>query len=150
MLITSGTHTRRVEVQRGQRLCRLQNRQLFSSRQGNAAVPALSSRTEGFPAGHLLSRGPVSCRVCSISKEPLYSLDITDLKTPSGNTVREYCVERSLCDVLRPQNHTDIQIVTDALKRYVSRKREEHPMLPEYALRLRVEERLRGYLEILL
>lgn len=103
-----------------------------------------------FPATYNLTGPKQEDIICSGSKEPLYSLGITDLKTPGGNTVRGYCAERSLCDVLRPRNHTDIQIVADAYKRYVSRKEKNIPLLSEYAHDLRVEKRLRTYLEVLL
>ena len=103
-----------------------------------------------FPATYNLS-GPKQERiVCSGSKEPWYNLGVIDLKTPGGNSVKGYCAERSLCDVLRPRNHTDVQIVTDAFKKYVSRKEKNIPLLSEYAKKLRVEERLRAYLEVLL
>lgn len=103
-----------------------------------------------FPATYNLS-GPKRAEIiCSGSKEPLYSLGVADLKTPGGNIVRGYCAERSLCDVLRPRNHTDIQIITDAFKRYASQKEKNIPLLSEYARKLRVEERLRAYLEVLL
>lgn len=103
-----------------------------------------------FPATYNLSGPKREEIICSGSKEPLYSLGVTDLKTPGGNTVRGYCAERSLCDVLRPRNHTDVQIITDAFKRYTSRKGKNIPLLSEYAHKLRVKERLRAYLEVLL
>ena len=103
-----------------------------------------------FPATYNLSGPKQEEIICSGSKEPLYSLGVADLKTPGGNIVKGYCAERSLCDVLRPRNHTDVQIITDAFKRYTSRKEKNIPLLSEYAHKLRVEERLRAYLEVLL
>ena len=103
-----------------------------------------------FPATYNLSGPKREDIICSGSKEPLYSLGVADLKTPGGNTVRGYCAERSLCDVLRTRNHTDIQIITDAFKRYTSRKEKNIPQLSEYAHKLKVEEKLRTYLEVLL
>ena len=103
-----------------------------------------------FPATYNLSGPKQEGIVCSGLKEPFYNLGVIDLTTPGGNTVRGYCAERSLCDVLRPRNHTDVQIVTDAFKKYVSRREKDIPLLSEYAHKLRVEERLRAYLEVLL
>ena len=115
----------------------------------------LTDRTPGrfhlvFPATYNLTGPKQEGILCSGSKEPLYSLGITDLTTPGGNTVRGYCAERSLCDILRPRNHTDIQIVTNAFKTYTLRKERNIPLLSEYARQLRVEEKLRSYLEVLL
>ena len=103
-----------------------------------------------FPATYNLSGPKREDIICSGSKEPLYSLGVADLKTPGGNTVRGYCAERSLCDVLKTRNHTDVQIITDAFKRYTSRKEKNIPQLSEYAHKLKVEEKLRTYLEVLL
>ena len=103
-----------------------------------------------FPSTYNLSGPKQEDIICSGSKEPLYSLGVTDLKTPGGSIVRGYCAERSLCDVLRPRNHTDVQVVTDAFKKYTSRKEKNIPLLSEYAHKLRVEDRLRSYLEVLL
>lgn len=103
-----------------------------------------------FPATYNLT-GPKREEIfCSGSKEPLYSLGVVFLKTPGGNTVRGYCAERSLCDILRPRNHTDIQVVTGAFKTYVSRKERNIPLLSHYAHVLRVEDKLQAYLEVLL
>jgi len=103
-----------------------------------------------FPSTYNLSGPKQEDIICSGSKEPLYSLGVTDLKTPGGSIVRGYCAERSLCDILRPRNHTDVQVVTDAFKKYTSRKEKNIPLLSEYAHKLRVEDRLRSYLEVLL
>ena len=72
------------------------------------------------------------------------------MTTLGGNTVRAYSVERTLCDILRPHSRVDIQIVTEAFKRYTSRSDKNIPILSEYAKILKVETRLRSYLEVLL
>ena len=115
----------------------------------------LTDRTPGrfhmvFPAAYNLTGPKNEGILCSGSKEPYYSLGVTDLKTPGGNTVRGYCAERSLCDVLRARNHTDVQIVSGAFKKYVSWKEKNIPLLSEYAHELHVEGRLRAYLEVLM
>lgn len=103
-----------------------------------------------FPATYNLTGPKSEGIICSGSKEPYYSLGIAELLTPGGNTVRGYCAERSLCDVLRPRNHTDVQVVSDAFKKYVVRKDRNIPRLSEYAHILHVEDKLRTYLEVLL
>ncbi|MBR0162165.1 MAG: type IV toxin-antitoxin system AbiEi family antitoxin domain-containing protein [Oscillospiraceae bacterium] len=103
-----------------------------------------------FPSTYNLSNPKRDGILCSGAKEPYYSLGLTELITPGGNAVRGYCAERTLCDILKPRNHTDVQIVTDAFKRYASRKEKNIPLLSEYAGILKVEEKLRSYLEVLL
>lgn len=103
-----------------------------------------------FPSTYNLS-GPKNAGIlCGGSREPLYSLGVEDLATPGGNTVRAYGAERTLCDILKRRNHTDIQIIADAFKRYAARKGKNIPLLSEYAHILKVEDRLRSYLEVLL
>ena len=70
--------------------------------------------------------------------------------TPGGNTVRAYSVERTLCDILRPHSSVDIQVVTGAFKCYATRTDKNIPLLSEYAKTLKVEKKLRAYLEVLL
>ena len=115
----------------------------------------LSDRTPSryhmtFPGTYNLSSPKSEGVICNGAKEPFYSTGITEVKTPGGNIVKAYNAERTLCDILRPRNHVDVQIVTDAFKRYVGRKEKNIPLLSEYAGMLKVEYRLRSYLEVLL
>lgn len=83
-------------------------------------------------------------------KSDLYDLGIVEIKTPGGNTVKAYGLERTLCDILKGRSHTDIQIVSEAFKRYSKSENKDIPMLSEYAKLLRVEKKLNSYLEVLL
>ena len=103
-----------------------------------------------FPGTYNLSSPKSEGVICNGAKEPIYSLGITELKTPGGNIVKAYNAERTLCDILRPGNHMDVQIVSEAFKRYAGRKEKNIPLLSEYAGALKVEKRLRAYLEVLL
>ena len=115
----------------------------------------LTDRTPGkyhmtFPAAYNLSGPKKEGVLCSGSKEPYYSLGIIEVATPGGNTVKAYSAERTLCDILKTRNHVDIQIVTDAFKKYTVEIERNIPVLSEYARLLAVEKRLRAYLEVLL
>lgn len=115
----------------------------------------LTDRTPGkyhmtFPGTYNLSNPKKNGISCSASKEPYYSMGITEMKTPGGNTVRAYSEERTLCDILKGRNHVDVQVVAEAFKRYAARKSRNIPLLSEYAHMFKVEERLRSYLEVLL
>lgn len=103
-----------------------------------------------FPAAYNLSGPKKEGVLCSGSKEPYYSLGITEVATPGGNIVKAYSAERTLCDILKTRNHVDIQIVTDAFKKYTIEIERNIPALSEYARLLAVEKRLRAYLEVLL
>lgn len=83
-------------------------------------------------------------------KKELYDLGVITASTPAGNPVRVYGIERTLCDILRGRSNTDIQIVSEAFKRYAKGTNKNIPLLSEYAKKLRVEKRLRAYLEVLI
>ncbi|KUO77385.1 MAG: hypothetical protein APF77_12130 [Clostridia bacterium BRH_c25] len=103
-----------------------------------------------FPIGYnttsLNSENVNYCRV----KNDLYELGITTVRTPGGNPVRVYGIERTLCDILKGRSHTDIQIVSEAFKRYAKSDHKNIPLLSEYAKVFRVEKKIRSYLEVLI
>ena len=103
-----------------------------------------------FPVNYNLTKPKEEDIRCVQCKKELYDLGITEVTTPWGNIVRAYSIERTLCDILRPHSHVDIQLVTEAFKRYTSRSDKNIPILSEYAKILKVEIRLRAYLEVLL
>ena len=103
-----------------------------------------------FPVNYNLTKPKEEDIRCVQCKKELYDLGIAEVTTPGGNTVNAYNVERTLCDILRPHSRVDIQIVTEAFKRYAIRSDKTIPILSEYAKILKVETRLRSYLEVLL
>ena len=103
-----------------------------------------------FPVNYNLTKPKKVDIRCVQCKKELYDLGIAEVTTPGGNTVRAYSVERTLCDILRLHSRMDIQIVTEAFKRYASRSDKNIPILSDYAKILKVETRLRSYLEVLL
>lgn len=103
-----------------------------------------------FPLNYNLTKAKNENIRCMQCKPDLYELGITEAVTPGGNTVRVYNVERTLCDILRTYSHIDIQIVSEAYKRYATRKDKNIPLLSEYAKKFRVEDKVRNYLEVLL
>ena len=103
-----------------------------------------------FPITYNLSKPKKVDILCSQCKKEFYELGITTALTPSGNSVLVYNEERTLCDILRGYNQIDIQLVSEAFKRYTSKKNKNIPLLSEYAKILKVEEKIRSYLEVLL
>ena len=66
-----------------------------------------------FPMNYNLTnpkKENISCVQC---KKEIYDLGIEEVTTPGGNAVRAYSVERTLCDILKPHSHVDIQVVTE-------------------------------------
>lgn len=103
-----------------------------------------------FPANYNLTKPKEENVRCAQCKDDFYELGIVEVDTPGGNAVKVYSIERTLCDILRPHSSVDIQVVAEAFKCYAKRKDKNIPVLSEYAKQLKVEKRLRAYLEVLL
>lgn len=103
-----------------------------------------------FPYGYNLTNPKADGILCRGIRSSLYDIGISELVTLSGNTVRGYSVERTLCDILQPRYHTDIQVITEAFKRYIKRTEKNIPLLSEVAKLMKVEDKVRSYLEVLL
>lgn len=88
-------------------------------------------------------------KVYTIKKE-LHDVGIITKKTPFGNPVLVYDMERTICDFVRSRNGIDKQIFRDALKQYVRKKEKDLRKLMCYARMLHIETLLRQYLEVLL
>lgn len=88
-------------------------------------------------------------RVYTIKKE-LHEEGIIMMQTPFGHSVPVYNMERTICDIIRNRNNTEMQTFKNALKQYAKRKDKNLRLLMQYAGRFHVEKILRQYLEILL
>ena len=78
-----------------------------------------------------------------------YSLGITEVNSPSGNKIKVYDIERTLCDIMRG-NDGNIQLIGKAMKKYVQSKEKNFQKLIGYAEKLRVKPKILNYLEVLL
>lgn len=78
-----------------------------------------------------------------------YSFGITEIESPSGNPIRVYDLERTLCDIIRGSG-SDIEIVSDAMKRYAASNNKNIHKLMQYAEKLRVTSKVLRYMEVLL
>ncbi len=83
-------------------------------------------------------------------KKELHQLGIENYKTMFGNTILAYNVERTICDILRSRNRIDIQLLNDALKRFVKLKSVDYSLLMDYANQLNTVATVKHYLEVLL
>ena len=89
------------------------------------------------------------CKVYYIKPE-LFELGKTTLKTPAGNDVTAYDLERTICDVIRSRNKVGTETFLAALKMYAANPKKDLNKLNSYAKQLRVDKVLRQYLEVLL
>ena len=80
----------------------------------------------------------------------IYIMGVENVKTQFGNVVKAYDMERTICDIIKYKKYMDIQVFTYALKEYVKNKNKNINKLMNYAEKLRVDDKVRNYLEILL
>ncbi len=103
-----------------------------------------------FPMNYNVTKPKEEKVKCTQCKPEWYEIGIEEVQTPGGNVVQTYNKERTLCDILRPNSSADIQIISESFKRYTVDKQRNIPLLSEYAKKLKVETKLRSYLEVLL
>ena len=89
------------------------------------------------------------CKMYYIKPE-LHDLGRTKVKTPFGNEVSCYDLERTICDIVRSRNKVGTETFLAALKAYAARPDKDLNRLYRYAKQLRVSGILRKYLEVLL
>ena len=89
------------------------------------------------------------CKVYYIKPE-LFELGKTTLKTPAGNYVPVYDLERTICDVIRSRNKLGAETFLAALKLYVTNQKKDLNKLNDYAKKLRVLNIMHQYLDVLL
>jgi len=82
--------------------------------------------------------------------EKTYNLGIITTETQFQHVVRTYSIERTLCDLLRPNSKVSTEIITDAFKQYSRSNNKNLIQLMEFAKTFHVEEKVRTYMEVLL
>ncbi len=103
-----------------------------------------------FPANYNLGNAKNKGILASRSKELFYNMGVETVVSPSGNEVLSYNMEKTLCDILRPRSRIETGVIAEAFKRYATKPNKNIPKLSEYAKILRVEEKVRTYLEVLI
>ena len=89
------------------------------------------------------------CKVYYIKPE-LFELGKTILKTPAGNDVPAYDLERTICDIIRSRSKLGAETFLAALKLYAANQNKDLNKLNSYAKEMRVFNVLRQYVEVLL
>lgn len=84
------------------------------------------------------------------SKKKFYNMGLDTVHTNNGNIVKVYSIEKTLCDIVRGNSKLGKEEVVDAFKQYSKRKNKDLNALYKYASLLKVEMKIRGYMEVLL
>ena len=85
----------------------------------------------------------------SYIKDELYELGKIKIKTPYGNDVYCYDIERTICDIIRDKNKIEKYQFIDALKRYSDLKIKDILKLYNYAEKFNIRNEVKNYMEVL-
>lgn len=102
------------------------------------------------PAGYNASSLKANVAKVYFVNRSSYPLGIVRTKSPHGNDIKVFNLERTICDVLRSRNQVDIQFVNEALKKYAIHKDRNIDQLYNYAKQFRIQRIVREYIELLL
>lgn len=111
-------------------------------------TPASLSMT--FPRGYHKTKNYEISIIEKYAVKEIYQLGIMTIDSPAGNKIKVYDLEKSLCDMVRGNENFDVEIVNAAMKRYAQDKSRNLRKLMEYAKLLKVEKKIRNYMEVLL
>lgn len=97
------------------------------------------------PSAHVRAE----CKLYYIN-QALQALGKTQMRTPQGNLVPCYDLERTMCDLVRSRSRIHQETLLNALKLYAADPRRDLNKLDACASLLHVRKPMRGYLEVLL
>ncbi len=78
----------------------------------------------------------------------IYELGLIEVKTPMGNKVRAYDIERCICDIIRSKNRMDSELVKHSIREYIKRKDKDIARLSNYADKLGIKDEVMNYIEV--
>jgi predicted transcriptional regulator of viral defense system len=83
-----------------------------------------------------------------IKKDLLY-LGVTNYKLDSGNIIRIYDLERTICDIIKNKKKIDAEIFNKAIREYFYSKKKNTLKLYEYAKKMNIYNKVRTTFEVL-
>lgn len=102
---------------------------------------------QGYNASHIKKRYE-DLQVHYVKKD-LYEIGKTEIKSPQGNLIPIYDIERTICDIIIDREKIDKQIFTDAIKRYFKSNNKNLRLLIKYSRLFKIEDEIRKYMEVL-
>ena len=78
----------------------------------------------------------------------IYELGIMEVKTPMGNIVKAYDMERCICDIIRSRKRMDSEHVKHSIKEYLKRKDKDIIKLSNYAEKMGIKDEVMNYIEV--
>ncbi|MDR0950857.1 MAG: type IV toxin-antitoxin system AbiEi family antitoxin domain-containing protein [Candidatus Ancillula sp.] len=99
-----------------------------------------------YPHGYNTS-GLISDAILPKTESPrYYGKGAKLIKSPEGNNIKCYSIERTLCDIVRPVNHLPINVIAEAYNRYSERSEHDLDTLMKFADLLSVRAQVQSEL----
>ena len=73
-----------------------------------------------------------------------------EIKTPYGNKVNSYNMERTVCDVINNKTNIDIEIANKAIKNCIKNKEFSASLMFEYAKKMKIYDKVKNYMEAII
>ena len=83
-------------------------------------------------------------------KDSVLNLGKIEIISPFGMKIKVYDKERTICDIVKNRNNMDMEIFSKALKNYVKNSNKNLRKLMKYAKELKIEKKMKEYMEMIL
>ena len=82
------------------------------------------------------------------TKKELLELGVTDYKLDSGNIIRVYDLDKTICDIIKNKKKIDAEIFNKAIREYFYSKKKNPLKLYEYAKKMNIYNKVRDTFEV--
>ena len=79
----------------------------------------------------------------------IYELGLIEVKTPMGNKVKAYDIERCICDIIRSKNRIDLELIKYSVRKYLKRKDKDLNKLSLYAEKMGIKDVVMTFIDML-
>ena len=83
------------------------------------------------------------------TKRELLELGVIDYKLDSGNIIRVYDLDKTICDIIKNKKKIDAEIFNKAIREYFYSKKKNTLKLYEYAKKMNIYDKVRDTFEVL-
>lgn len=82
------------------------------------------------------------------TKRELLELGVIDYKLDSGNIIRVYDLDKTICDIIKNKKKIDAEIFNKAIRKYFYSKKKNTLKLYEYAKKMNIYNKVRDTFEV--
>ncbi len=82
--------------------------------------------------------------------ENIIKLGVIKVKTPYGNIVNSYNIERTVCDIINNKVNIDIEVANKAIKKCIRSEEFSANKMFEYAKKMKIYNKVKNYMEAII